>query len=124
MPDLYKCKQMCTTLSGCCHNTKNRVIELMCKFKDKECRLLGDYLQSLQILESLCNYMCLCCCEHESLSPSILSELKTKCILLIKQAEKICKFLDKKDMEYIRCNELKKYCTECKHMKKSKTLHR
>ena len=68
--------------------------------------------------------MCLCCCEHESLSPSILSELKTKCILLIKQAEKICKFLDKKDMEYIRCNELKKYCTECKNMKKSKTLHR
>ena len=32
-----------------------------------DCKKLGDYLQSLMVLESLCSYICVCCCEHEKL---------------------------------------------------------
>lgn len=119
--NLFKCKGICKELSDCSHNTKNRVIETMCDYNGKECKILGNYLQSLMIIESLCNYICLCCCEHESLSSSILSELKSKCSLLIKQSDQLCKFLESKDSEYLRCKKIKQHCNKCKNMNSSKT---
>ncbi len=121
MKHIYDCKNLCKKLGDCCHNTKNRVIEKMCDCDKNDCKPLGDYLQSLMVLESLCNYICLCCCEHESLSNSIMTELSSKCSALSSQADKLLKQMDKKNCEYIRCSELKKLCSDCKSMKKKKT---
>ena len=121
MKHIYDCKNLCKKLGDCCHNTKNRVIEKMCDCDKNDCKPLGNYLQSLMILESLCNYICVCCCEHESLSSSIMTELNSKCATLSSQADKLLKQMDKKNCEYIRCNELKKMCSDCKSMKKKKT---
>jgi len=121
MKKIYECKNMCKKLGDCCHNTKNRVIEKMCTCDKNDCKPLADYLQSLMILESLCSYICICCCEHESLSPSIMSELSSKCTTLISQGDKLLKRIDKQNCDYIRCEELKKLCSDCKSMKKNKT---
>ena len=121
MKHIYECKNMCKKLGDCCHNTKNRVIEKMCTCDKNDCKPLADYLQSLMILESLCSYICICCCEHESLSPSIMSELSSKCSTLISQGDKLLKLIDKQNCDYIRCEELKKLCSDCKSMKKKKT---
>ena len=121
MKNVYECKSLCKDLGDCCHNTKNRVIEKMCECNKEDCKPLADYLQSLMILESLCSYVCLCCCEHESVSKSILAELSSKCSLLSTQADKLKKKLTNEQCDYIRCNELKKMCGDCKSLKKKKT---
>ncbi len=115
--NVYKCKGLCKLLCDCCHNTKNRVIEKMCVCERKDCGLLGDYLQCLMVTECLCNYICLCACEQESISSSILSELNQKCSSLISIVEKLLKVLDKKHCDYLRCNEIKKMCSNCKVLK-------
>ncbi len=121
MKNLYDCKSLCNKLGDCCHNTKNRVIEKMCECEKEHSKPLANYLQSLMILESLCNYICTCCCEHESLSVSILSELNSKCTVLSNQSDKLIKHLTKEQCNYIRCNELKKMCSDCRKFKKKKT---
>ena len=122
MKNIYDCKNLCKKLGDCCHNTKNRVIEKMCACDKNDCKPLGNYLQTLMVLESLCNYICICCCEHESMSTSIMTELSSKCSTLSSQADKLLKQMDKKNCEYIRCTELKKLCSDCKSMKKKKTF--
>ena len=94
MVDIYECKKMAKALGDNCHNTKNRVIEKMTDSSKTDCKKLGDYLQSLMVLESLCGYICVCCCEHETLS-LIVSELKNKCNKLVKTTESIKKTLRK-----------------------------
>ena len=73
------------------------------------------------VIESLCSYICVCCCEHESLSPSIISELKNKCKDLIKKCNIIKNNLDKDTCEYIRCNEITSFCEKCINIKKDKS---
>ena len=121
MSDLSKCKSLCSSLNTCCHNTKNRVIEKMCDCEKHKCKPLADYLQSLMILESLCNYICLCCCEHETITASIMSELKTKCNTMKKQCGKITKLLTKEQCAYLRCGEIDKLCCNCCDLKSKKT---
>ena len=89
MVDIYECKKMAKVLGDNCHNTKNRIIEKMGESNKKECKVLGDYLQCLMVLESLSSYICVCCCEHESLSSSIISELKNKCKDLVKKCKTV-----------------------------------
>ncbi len=121
MVNISKIKGVCNGLKDCCHNTKNRVIEKMCDCEKEKCKYLADYLKSLMVIEQLCNYICLCCCEHENISSSILSELKTKCNQLLKETKLVEKYLTKEQCDYIRCSEIKKYCSECKNFKNTKT---
>lgn len=121
MVDIYECKKMAKSLGDNCHNTKNRIIEKMTESSKRDCKKLGDYLQSLMVLESLCSYICVCCCEHEKLSPSILSELKNKCNGLVKTCDSIKKTLDKETCDYIRCDAMVDFCEKCMNIKKEKS---
>ena len=121
MVDIYECKKMAKILGNNCHNTKNRVIEKMTESSKTDCKKLGDYLQSLMVLESLCGYICVCCCEHETLSPSIVSELKNKCKNLVKTTESIKKTLGKETCTYIRCDVISNFCEKCMDIKKEKS---
>ena len=118
---VYECKSMCKLLCDCCHNTKNRVIEKMCECDKMKCKILADFLQCLMVLEGLCNYICIVSCEHETLSSTILSELKQKCIKLLSCIEKLIDNFDKTDCVYLKCSELKKMCNDCKNIKSGKS---
>ena len=121
MVDIYECKKMAKVLGDNCHNTKNRVIEKMTESSKNDCKKLGDYLQSLMVLESLCGYICVCCCEHETLSPSILSELKNKCRNLVKTSDSIKKALSNETYTYIRCDVISNFCEKCMDIKRGKS---
>ena len=122
MVDLGKCKSLCTELGKHCHNTKNRVIEKMCLCDKKDCKILADFLQCLMVIECLCNYICLCCCEQEVVTPSILTELSVKCTKISHCIGKITDTFDKQMCSYLRCSEIKKLCSDCKKMKSSKKI--
>ena len=71
---LYECKDCCGKLSHLCHNTKNRSLEIMCDCDKSQCKILKDFTQCLMTVESLCQYIGVCCCEQENLSKSIIDE--------------------------------------------------
>lgn len=124
MKDIYKCKKMCMEFGKCCHNTKNRVIEKMCHYEKDHCKVLAEYLQTLMVTECLCCYIETCCCEHETLTPHIVSELSHKCHHLMNLCGLLHKFLEENDKTYLRCSEISKYCGSCKTVKNSKKKHR
>lgn len=113
MVDIYECKDMIKKLGDNCHNTKNRIIEKMTESNKRDCKKLGNYLQSLMVIEALSSYICVCCCEHESLSPSIMSELKNKCKGLMKACNILIDSMDKTTIDYIKCNEMISFCEKC-----------
>ena len=113
MEKVTKCKNMCGELNKICHNTKNRVIEKMCECKKTDCKVLAKYLQLLMMTESLCNYICLCCCEDEKVSSSIKSELNQKCKGLVNTSDKLLERLSKEHCDYLRCNEIKNISQNC-----------
>tara|TARA_B100000683_G_scaffold263051_1_gene290893 strand:- start:684 stop:1094 length:411 start_codon:yes stop_codon:yes gene_type:complete len=118
---VYDCKRMCKELGETCHNTKNRVIEKMCVCEKKDCKMLADYLQCLMVIECLCDYICLCACEHEEVTSSILSELTGKCTKIMGCIDKLMKNFDDKHCSYLNCAPIKKMCMSCKSMKSGKT---
>ena len=121
MVNVYECKKMAKELGDNCHNTKNRIIEKMTEANKRDCKKLGNYLQSLMVIESLSSYICVCCCEHETLSPSIVSELKNKCKGLVKVSNTLIGSIDKETCDYIRCNEIITFCEKCINIKKEKS---
>jgi hypothetical protein len=121
MVNVYECKKMAKELGDNCHNTKNRIIEKMTEANKRDCKKLGNYLQSLMVIESLSSYICVCCCEHETLSPSIVSELKNKCKGLVKVSNTLIGSMDKETCDYIRCNEMVSFCEKCINIKKEKS---
>lgn len=121
MVNVYECKKMAKELGDNCHNTKNRIIEKMTEANKRDCKKLGNYLQSLMVIESLSSYICVCCCEHETLSPSIVSELKNKCKGLVKVSNTLIGSIDKETCDYIRCNEIITFCEKCMDIKKEKS---
>tara|TARA_Y100001936_G_C15748610_1_gene494871 strand:+ start:209 stop:589 length:381 start_codon:yes stop_codon:yes gene_type:complete len=121
MVNVYECKKMAKELGDNCHNTKNRIIEKMTEANKKDCKKLGNYLQSLMVIESLSSYICVCCCEHETLSPSIISELKNKCKGLVKVSNTLIGSMDKETCDYIRCNEMITFCEKCINIKREKS---
>ena len=77
--DLYKCKAVCENLGKLCHNTKNRTIEKMIDANKQDSKVLAEYLKQMMCLESLCGYICTCCCESEKLTKNIhLEKLEKK----------------------------------------------
>ena len=118
---MNKCKKICQELGLLCHNTQNRVITMMCE-KEK-CKYLGDYLQGLKVMESLCNYMCLSCCEMEELSQSTVGEFKNKCNYLDRMCGVLKKELDHNELNHLNCNKIQKLCKN-DLIKKGKTTHR
>tara|TARA_X000000950_G_C13516001_1_gene497677 strand:+ start:265 stop:624 length:360 start_codon:yes stop_codon:yes gene_type:complete len=116
--DLHKCKSVCENLEKCCHNTKNRVIEKMIEANIQDSRVLSEYLKHMMCLESLCGYICTCCCEAEKLSKSIQQELRTKCADIVKVCNKICSTMDCE--EYLNCKKMIELCNSCKTGKKTK----
>tara|TARA_B100000767_G_C19600267_1_gene465335 strand:- start:374 stop:754 length:381 start_codon:yes stop_codon:yes gene_type:complete len=121
MVNVYECKKMAKELGDNCHNTKNRIIEKMTEAPQRDCKKLGNYLQSLMVIESLASYICVCCCEHETLSPSIISELKNKCKGLVKVSTTLINSMDKETCDYIKCNEMISFCEKCMDIKKGKS---
>ena len=121
MVNVYECKKMAKELGDNCHNTKNRIIEKMTEANKRDCKKLGNYLQSLMVIESLSSYICVCCCEHETLSPSIISELKNKCKGLVKLSTALIESMNKDICNYIRCNEMITFCEKCINIKKDKS---
>jgi hypothetical protein len=113
MVNIYECKKMTKELGDNCHNTKNRIIEKMTEANKRDCKKLGNYLQSLMVIESLCSYICVCCCEHENLSPSIISELRNKCKGLVKASNSLIDTMDKTICDYINCDKLNSLCEKC-----------
>ena len=120
MKDIYECKNQCKKLGDFCHNTKNRVMEKMCVCEKKDCKALKSYLQCLMTVECLCSYICLCCCEQESISGHALGELYTKCCSMISIIAKVEKSLNKEHCSYLNCKGIKDQCNICKCFKKSK----
>ena len=116
--DLYKCKNVCEELGKCCHNTKNRIIEKMIDSDRSDSKVLGEYLKQMMCLESLCGYICTCCCEAEKLTKNIQSELRTKCSEIVKVCNKICSTMDCDD--YLNCKKMIELCNSCKSGKKTK----
>ena len=104
---IYECKRMCKELGDTCHNTKNRVIEKMCVCEKKNCKMLADYLQCLMVLECLCNYICLCACEHETITQSIATELAVKCTKIMGCIDKLMKAFDDEHCDYLNCPKIK-----------------
>tara|TARA_Y100000817_G_scaffold28032_1_gene19763 strand:+ start:5897 stop:6277 length:381 start_codon:yes stop_codon:yes gene_type:complete len=121
MVNVYECKKMAKELGDNCHNTKNRIIEKMTEANKRDCKKLGNYLQSLMVIESLSSYICVCCCEHETLSPSIISELKNKCKGLVKLSTALIESMNKDICNYIQCNEMITFCEKCINIKKDKS---
>ena len=121
MVNVYECKKMAKELGDNCHNTKNRIIEKMTEANKRDCKKLGNYLQSLMVIESLSSYICVCCFEHDTLSPSIVSELKNKCKGLVKVSNTLIGSMDKETCDYIRCNEIITFCEKCINIKKVKS---
>ena len=113
MEKVTKCKHMCGELNQMCHNTKNRVIEKMCECKKTDCKVLAKYLQLLMMTETLCNYICLCCCEDEKVTPSIKSELNQKCKSLVSTSDKLLESLSEEHCKYLRCQEIKMISQNC-----------
>ena len=109
--DLYKCKSVCENLGKCCHNTKNRVIEKMIDANKENSKVLGEYLKQMMCLETLCVYICTCCCEAEKLTKNIQSELRTKCSEIVKVCNKICSTMDCD--EYLNCTKMIELCNSC-----------
>ena len=124
MIDLGKCKSLCSELGKHCHNTKNRVIEKMCICDKKDCKILAVFLQCLMVIECLCSYICLCCCEQEVVTPSILTELSVKCTKISHCIGKITSTFDQQMCSYLRCSEIKKLCGDCKALKSKKSVKR
>jgi hypothetical protein len=124
MVDPGKCKALCSELGKHCHNTKNRVIEKMCLCDKKDCKILAVFLQCLMVIECLCSYICLCCCEQEVVTPSILTELNVKCTKISHCIGKITSTFDKQMCSYLRCSEIKKLCGDCKALKSKKSVKR
>ena len=115
---VYECKSKCDELGKCCHNTKNRIIEKMISANKEDSKVLAEYLKQMMCLESLCGYICTCCCEAEKLTKSIQSELRAKCGEIVKVCNKICSSMDCD--EYLNCKKVIDLCNSCKLGKKTK----
>tara|TARA_B100001059_G_scaffold83142_1_gene81191 strand:- start:606 stop:1037 length:432 start_codon:yes stop_codon:yes gene_type:complete len=117
---LYSFKSMCNELGMTCHNTKNRVIEKMCICDKKQVKELAKYLKCLMTIEKLCEYLCTCCCEMESITPSGLSELRTRCKTIMSCCKGLKKSLSSEEYEYVNCGKIESFCGKV-NMGKSKT---
>lgn len=115
---MYKCKAVCENLGKLCHNTKNRTIEKMIDANKQDSKVLAEYLKQMMCLESLCGYICTCCCESEKLTKNIQSELRIKCSEIVKVCNKICSTMDCD--EYLNCKNIIEACNTCKPTKKTK----
>jgi hypothetical protein len=118
---VYEYKAKCEQLGKHCHNTKNRCIEKMCEVEKDECKKMGKFLKCLMVCECLCCYICTCCCEHEEITSSCLSELNTKCDKLMSCCKTLQGCLSKDMCSYLNCDSLLKCCQDCKSGKKSKS---
>ena len=76
------------------------------------------------VIECLCSYICLCCCEQEVVTPSILTELSVKCTKISHCIGKITDTFDQQMCSYFRCSEIKKLCGDCKALKSKKSAKR
>ena len=117
---LYGFKSLCNELGMTCHNTKNRVIEKMTMCDKDQVKKLAKYLKCLMTIEKLCEYLCTCCCEMESITPSGLSELKNKCKTIMTCCNDLKKSLKSEDYKYINCDKILGFCNKVNKSKKSK----
>ena len=117
---VYGFKSLCSELGMTCHNTKNRVIEKMCDYDKNISGKLAKYLKCLMTIEKLCEYLCTCCCEMESITPSGLSELKNKCKTIMTCCNDLKKSLKSEDYKYINCDKILGFCNKVNKSKKSK----
>ena len=108
--EVYKFKSFCNDLGMTCHNSKNRVIEKMCEYDKNQCKHLAKYLKCLMTIEKLCEYLCTCCCEMESITPSGISELKNRCKIIMSCCKSLQKSLKNTDFKYINCEKIMKHC--------------
>ena len=119
-PAVYGFKSLCNELGMTCHNTKNRVIEKMCSYDKNISEKLAKYLKCLMTIEKLCEYLCTCCCEMETITPSGLSELKNKCKTIMTCCKDLEKSLKLDDYKYINCSKMIDFCNKVNKSKKSK----
>lgn len=110
--EVYNFKSICNGVCSCCHNTKNRVIDMMCNCHENHKNHLAKYLKCLMTLESLCNYLCTCCCEMEEISSHGIKEYEAKCKKICSCCDKLESHLSKKEFEYINCHKIKKLCNK------------
>ena len=115
---VYGFKSLCNELGMTCHNTKNRVIEKMIDANKEDSKVLGEYLKQMMVLESLCGYICTCCCEAEKLTKNIQQELRSKCANMVKVCNKICSTMDCD--EYLNCKKMIELCNSCNSSKSGK----
>ena len=109
MVDAYKFKIACKNIDDLCHTSLNRIVEHMNKYHNHS-KELGDYVKLCVIVEKLCNYCCSICCNC-NISKHLLNECKLKCSLMVKCCAEINKTkMSKKDLKYIRCDEMIKAC--------------
>jgi hypothetical protein len=93
------------------------VLKKCVKLKKEECKKMGKFLKCLMVCECLCSYISTCCCEHEEVSSSCLSELCSKCDKLMGCCKELEACLSKDMCSYLNCETLMKYCQSCKGMK-------
>lgn len=102
---LYKYRELCTDLKLTCCKNANRAIDFM-KTNHKHSNLLGKYLELHIIMEKLCDYTMKCCCLTEVISKYTIYDIAEKCKEIIKLSGKLDKVLNKKESEYLRCQEI------------------
>lgn len=106
---LYAFKKNCKKLQECCHNTVNRILELMTKHPE-HCNDLCNYVKECLVMDKLCDYLCSCCCNSDNISNNMMKEYKDKCSSMEKICKKLLKHMPKKECKYIRCEEMVKLC--------------
>ena len=115
---LHEFREHCTHLQDCCHKTVNRVMSKMVEHPEIA-RHLELYGKKCLVVERMCDYITWCCCYDDRVSDVMRQEYHRQCKMLMECCDKLMVEMPKKEMEYIRCDAIRKLCSGKSSSKKS-----
>ena len=111
-------KNQCEVLGRSCRDCCNHIIDMLCVCKDNCRKDLCDYLKCCLALCEVCNCCC-CCINMNCMSPSMQSDLKSKCLAMSKLCDKLKKVLTPAQFKKIDCGNIKMCCGSICGVRKS-----
>ena len=111
-------KNQCEVLGRSCRDCCNHIIDMLCVCKDNCRKDLCDYLKCCLALCEVCNCCC-CCLNMDCMSPSMNSDLKSKCLEMSKLCDKLKKVLTPAQFKKIDCGNIKMCCGSICSVRKS-----
>ena len=106
----HEFRMHCSQLQDCCHKTVNRVMSKMVEHPEMA-RHLELYGKKCLVVERMCDYITWCCCYDDRVSDVMRQEYHRQCRMLIECCDKLMAEMPKKEMEYIRCDVIRKLCS-------------